>query len=76
MKKIISFALFCLLAILLLFVVGGLSATICLLLGLSEPTATAISTGFWLISLKKAWDITNNHYKKVNNMATKSSYKS
>jgi len=64
MKKILSIALFCLLAILLLFVVGGLSVTICLLLGLSQRTATAISTGFWVISLKKARDITNNHYKK------------
>lgn len=64
MNKILSLVLFCLLAILLLFVVGGLSATICLLLGLSQRTAIAISTGFWILSLKKAWSITNNHYKK------------
>jgi len=51
-------------ALLLLLVVGGLSATICVLLGLDKGLATAISAGFWIVSLKKAWNITNNLYKK------------
>ena len=63
--KLISYlALFCLMALLLLLVVGGLSATICVLLGLDKGLATAISAGFWIVSLKKAWNITNNLYKK------------
>ena len=61
------FLLFGLISIILLFVVGGCVATIGVMIGLENGMNTAIATGFWILSVKKAWNWTKERYNKRHN---------
>ena len=46
---------------------GGCVATIGVVIGLESGRNTAIATGFWVVSVKKAWDWTKEFYNKRHN---------